>query len=189
MNIKIKDPVVVKNILSEEEFSNFSNYLFNRPKLDIEFDKSFGRYAFHDPEIDRIADILTPIARRYFDSENLMPSYSLFGHYEGKQAQLWKHKDDNACTYTLDMCIYQKETWDLWVDDKSYTLYPNEALAYYGNDQLHWREDFPNKDTNHVAMVFFHFVEPEHWYFTKGPSYLEVIRGIKTEEQWNAEQP
>jgi len=25
-------------------------------------------------------------------------------------------------------------------------------------------------------MVFFHFVEPDHWYYTHGPSYLDTIR-------------
>jgi hypothetical protein len=70
------------------------------------------------------------------------------------------------------MCVYQVEPWDLFVDDKPYTLYPNQALGYYGNDQLHWREKFPNPENNHVAMIFFHFAEPDHWYFTKGPEYL-----------------
>jgi hypothetical protein len=59
---------------------------------------------------------------------------------------------------------------------------PNQALAYYGNDQLHWREKFPNPEKNHVAMIFFHFAEPDHWYFTKGPDYLRVIRGEVLEE-------
>jgi hypothetical protein len=65
---------------------------------------------------------------------------------------------------------------------------PNEAAAYYGNDQEHWREEFPMKDTNHVAMIFFHFAEPDHWWFTKGPSYLDVIRKSITEEEWQARQ-
>jgi hypothetical protein len=33
-------------------------------------------------------------------------------------------------------------------------------------------------------MIFFHFAEPDHWYFKKGPSYLKVIRKEITEEQW-----
>jgi hypothetical protein len=82
------------------------------------------------------------------------------------------------------MCVYQTEPWDLWVENKKYTLYPNQALAYYGNDQLHWREKFPNPGLQHVAMTFFHFAEPDHWYFTKGPNYLQVIRKEITEDQW-----
>jgi hypothetical protein len=25
-------------------------------------------------------------------------------------------------------------------------------------------------------MIFFHFVEPDHWWYTKGPDYLKLIR-------------
>jgi hypothetical protein len=82
------------------------------------------------------------------------------------------------------MCVYQKHPWELWVEGKPYALHPNQALAYYGNDQEHWREAFPEPETNHVAMIFFHFAEPDHWWFTKGPSYLDVIRKNVTEEDW-----
>jgi len=37
-------------------------------------------------------------------------------------------------------------------------------------------------------MIFFHFVEPDHWWFTKGESYLDVIRGKVSEEEWNKKQ-
>jgi len=33
-------------------------------------------------------------------------------------------------------------------------------------------------------MIFFHFAEPDHWWFTKGPSYLRVIRGEMSEDEW-----
>jgi hypothetical protein len=84
------------------------------------------------------------------------------------------------------MCVYQKEPWGLWVDGKEYILMENEALAYYGNDQEHGRKDFATG--NHVAMIFFHFAEPDHWFFTKGPSYLEVIRGHISEEEWQRQR-
>jgi hypothetical protein len=37
-------------------------------------------------------------------------------------------------------------------------------------------------------MIFFHFVEPDHWWVQKGPGYLDVIRNTITEEQWNQRQ-
>ena len=94
--------------------------------------------------------------------------------------KLWKHKDDNACTYTVDYCLFQKTPWDLWVENKPYSLNENQALFMYGCDQEHWREDFPSPETNLTSYVFYFFCEPDHWYFTKGPSYLDrVIRAKK----------
>lgn len=37
---------------------------------------------------------------------------------------------------------------------------------------MHWREEFPGSKDDHVAMIFFHFAEPDHWYFVEGPNYL-----------------
>lgn len=184
----MKDPILVDNLLSEEDYNRLLASVEN-PKS-FEYSPGFSRYIVADntiPLLKELADKLTIKAREVFNSEKLLPTYILFSHYEGQNPEpsLEKHKDDNACTYTLDLCVYQNEPWDLWVDNKAYTLYPNQALAYYGNDQLHWREKFPNPETNYVAMTFFHFAEPDHWYFTKGPDYLDVIRGIVSEEDFD----
>ncbi len=154
---------------------------------DLSFDDWFSRYTVNNETnkiLDEVFINLTDLARKTFSSKTLLPTYALFSHYEGKNARLHKHIDDNACTYTIDLCLYQKTPWGLWVENKEYMLGENEALAYYGNDQLHWRQQFPDKENNQVAMIFFHFAEPDHWWFTKGPSYLSVIRGQSTEDQW-----
>lgn len=176
---------IVNNLFEAKDFIFLKKYLIEKEKVSEQFDQSFGRYTFRDKVIDDYAQKALPIAKQIFNSSTLLPSYSLFAHYEGPNAKLWKHKDDNACTYTLDFCVYQNEQWDLWVENKAYCLNENQALAYYGNEQLHWRENFPNPTTQHVAMIFFHFVEPDHWWFTKGESYLDVIRGKVSEEEWN----
>lgn len=179
---------VIDNLFEEGDFLFLRKYLLNKEKTINQFDSSFGRYTFTDDVIDKYTEKILPLARQVFNSNTLLPSYSLFAHYEGENAKLWKHKDDNACTYTLDFCVYQNEPWDLWVDNNPYSLNENQALAYYGNNQPHWRESFPNPETQHVAMIFFHFVEPEHWWFTKGKSYIDVIRGKVSEEEWNKRQ-
>jgi hypothetical protein len=188
INKIIKKPTTLKNVFAEEDFEIIKNYLFNKPKEKSQFDPGFERYCFTDPIIDKYSEKLIPIARKLFESDNLLPTYSLFAHYEGNNPSLYRHKDDNACTYTIDMCVYQTEPWALGINhdgiDREYILQENEALVYYGNDQEHWRGQFPNPETNHVAMIFFHFAEPDHWWFTKGLSYLEVVRGQITEEQW-----
>lgn len=185
---EIQSPKIIENVFSYDEYIKLKHYLFDKPKIQEHYSQGFGRYSFETELINEYANKLIPLARKHFNSQTLMPSYSLFAHYEGAEASLYKHKDDNACTYTIDYCVYQTEPWDLYVDGNPYTLQENQALAYYGNEQLHWREDFPNKESGHVAMIFFHFVESDHWWFTKGPSYVEVIRGTVTEEEWTKRQ-
>lgn len=183
--VKIIEPTIVKNIFEEQDYIALRN-LFNDNVYSFERQDSLGRYVIADnamPELKIYAEKVLPKVREIFGSKTLLPTYTLFAHYD-RNANLYFHKDDNACSYTMDLCLYQKTPWDIWVEDKPYTLYPNEGLAFNGNDQLHGRKDFPDADNNHVAMIFFHFVEPDHWYFTKGPSYLSVIRGAMSEDQW-----
>jgi hypothetical protein len=187
--MNVQKPQKIENILLEKDFNSLK-FLLNEEKVkSSEFQEGFSRYIISDSQeakLKEIAESLIPVARYVFKSKSLLPTYTLFAHYEGPNAQLWRHKDDNACTYTLDMCLYQKYAWDLWVENQPYNLLPNEALAYYGNDQEYWRELFPMKDTNYVGMIFFHFAEPDHWFFTKGRTYLDVIRGNLTEEEWQS---
>jgi hypothetical protein len=175
----MKDPIVIDNLLNINDYEKLLKSLENPKRFG--FDPGFGRYCAADKELPilgELANKLVNTAREIFNSKTLLPTYTLFAHYESQNPapSLYKHKDDNACTYTLDMCVYQKEPWDLWVEGKSYTLGKNQAIAYYGNDQFHWRERFPNPDSNYVAMIFFHFAEPDHWWFTKGPDHINVIR-------------
>ncbi len=180
-------PVILDNVFDDQSFLVLQNLFLNYKNY--EFQPFFSRYIVSDSEIlelNTYKNNLIGLAKKTFKSNSLLPTYATFAHYEGKNPSpsLFKHKDDNACTYTIDFCLYQNEPWDLYVSGVPYTLYPNQALAYYGNDQLHWRENFPSPGTNKVAMIFFHFAEPDHWFFVKGPSYLSVIRGELSEEEW-----
>lgn len=158
----------------------------NKPSLN---QPGFGRWAAdhnQEPILWEYTQKILPVARKAFNSETLVPSYTLFSHYEGTTANLYKHKDDNACTYTLDVNLYYKtENWDLWVEGVPYTVPVNGAVAFYGEEQEHWREAFPDAENNNLGVIFFHFVEPEHWWVKEGPGYLDVIRKVVTEEEWN----
>ena len=187
--IEVKEPIIIKNVFSDKEHEELKNIMKNWP-MPPEWDESLGRHLVSSPVIDEYAEKLIPLAKKIFNNENIKLSYSLFARYQGPGANLYRHVDDNACTYTIDLCLYQTEPWPIGIShngqDKEYTLEENEAVLYYGNDQEHWRPKFPNPGSQHVAMIFFHFVESDHWYHAKGPEYLNVIQGNLTEDEWNS---
>lgn len=163
------DVYEIKNLLAENSFNRLKRICKSSYKK-FPYVEEFGRYYTNDKEFKPLStylDHLVPIARETFNSETLLPSYAIFAHYEGNQAALPKHKDNNACTYTIDLCLYQITPWSLWVEGKEYMLDENKAVAFYGEDQEHWREKFPNPTENQVGQVFFHFVEPDHWFFNE----------------------
>lgn len=169
--VKRPDPSIVKNVFSEEDFNFLLSTMLNFDKTKYrDYDPTFGRYCidhYELPLLNEYAEKTLTLAKEVFNSQTLKPTYTLFSHYEGEQASLFKHKDTNACTYTLDLCLYYKKNWSIFVKGVEYFVEPNEALAFYGNDQYHWREEFPESDTNFMGVVFFHYAEPDHWFFNQ----------------------
>jgi hypothetical protein len=173
-------PEIKKNIFSEEDFNALKNTL--KEKVITEGGKydDFGRKIFSPQIVNEYAEKLVPLAREFFKSDTLLHSYSLFAEYSNKNINLPKHKDDNACTYTIDVVIYQDKPWGIWIEGKEYLLNENEAVLFWGTEQEHWRETVDHNDGT-VAVVFFHYVEPDHWWFTKGPDYINVLINQKKE--------
>jgi hypothetical protein len=168
---------LISNVLSDLDFVKLQSH-FKQKMSDstVNFDE-FGRRnvsSISEPILLEYSELLLPKVREFF-SETLVPSYSLFVEYSNTEISLYKHKDANACTYTLDLVLYQNRPWGLWVEGEEFLAKENEAIMFWGEDQEHWRETVKDND-NVVGVAFFHYVEPDHWLFTQGPEYVETIR-------------
>lgn len=174
----VKHPQIVPDLFSASDLAALrASFAAVDPSV-MSFEPTMGRHLLSDSNSPALAESmasLVPAARQIFESETLVPTYALFARYEGPEAKLPRHKDSNACTYTIDLCLEQREPWDLWVIDQPYTLLEGQALAFYGTAQEHWRGAFPAPATNHVSMIFYHFVEPDHWWCTRGREYLRHV--------------
>jgi len=157
-------PIKITNVLKEEELKDLiDNLEYLHPPL---HDESRSRHISYSDYVEGVGRKLESLARGIFREDNIKSSYSVYCKYFGN-ASMNMHKDDNACTYTIDLCIRQTEPWGLWVEDKEYILNPNEALCYMGNDQTHGRQPKDLGPDGSVELVFFHYVQPDHWFFTR----------------------
>lgn len=163
---------IIDNVYPEPLFKRLVS-IVQRQYNSWDYNNDFGRYsksteeggAFLIPYLNKSVDL----AQNIFKSTTLKGSYSLAAVYKNDYntiPNLPHHKDNNACTYTIDVCLFQKEPWSIWVEDKEYFLKPNQAIIIYGEEEEHWREKFPNPETNIVGMLFNHYVEPDHWWNT-----------------------
>lgn len=171
----VQEVKVIDSLLDFGSFNYVRNLLKSKYKT-FSYDSYFGRYSVSDYDYPEMRTYLSSVeqkAKKIFNSDTLKKTYILFAHYEGTEAELLPHKDDNACTYTLDLCLYQNTPWPLYVEGKEYTLGDNQALAFYGEDQEHWRSKFPNPETNQVGMLFLHYAEPDHWFFKRGINEMD----------------
>ena len=176
---------LIKNVLSPTDFDKIRMYFKNHQGLASSNTDEFGRKLLGDKTdliLKEFSEMLLPKAKDYFGSQTMLSSYSLFAEYSDEIISLHKHKDANACTYTLDLVLYQNDPWALFVDGKAYSAKPNEAILFMGEEYEHWRETLYN-NTGKIGVVFFHYVEPHHWWFTKGPEYIQEILNIKRMEQ------
>jgi hypothetical protein len=182
--ITINEYGIVKNFLKDEEFFEIQNYFLQHKSIATMTTDEFGRKLLGDRTESILKDFsekVLPKAKRFFKSDTMLSSYSLFAEYSDSNISLSKHTDANACTYTVDLVLYQKSPWGLWVNGTEFLANPNDAVMFMGEKYEHWRD--PKYDNNdRIGVVFFHYVEPDHWWFTEGPDYVEKIRAQKASQ-------
>jgi len=177
--IIVKDPVVKNNIFEEDYFQSIKEYFANHEVLKQEEYHYYGSKrvdSYTDPKLDEIHKMLMPMAKEIFGSETLLPTYAVFSEYSGHTAYLDKHKDVGPCTYTIDICLYKGADWPLFIEGKGYNWGPNEGIFFYANDQDHWKEDFPEKDNNKTGLLFLHYVEPDHQWWSVPEKMRPILR-------------
>lgn len=168
------EPRIIKNLFDKKTHSFIMKEISLTPNNEISWDGQRSRTTSVYNRYSKFANLLLPTARKIFNDDSILPSYSLWARYMGAGGFLERHKDSNACTYTIDYCINQFEPWTLVVENKEYILETNDALCFMGEDQEHWRK--PWKPGNVVDMMFFHYVRPDHWWYTGdgGPYQFDV---------------
>jgi hypothetical protein len=160
---EVKDPWIIDNFFTEKQYSRIMSGINSIPKNIWRLESLHNRYVFESDFFNRIGDTNIDRARKEFNSNTLLHTYSLLSFYNQDNSRLQAHKDNNACTYTFDICLYSKEPWPIIVEGEEYSLNNNQALCFYGEDQFHSRTEF--KKGNEVLMLFMHFAEPNHIFF------------------------
>lgn len=168
------NPIIIKNLFDKKTHSFIMRELSLTPNNEIYWDSERSRTTSVYNRYSKFSNLLLPIARKIFEDDTILPSYALWARYLGSGGFLERHKDSNACTFTIDYCVNQFEPWPLVIEDEEYILQSNEALCFMGEDQEHWRTEW--KPGNVVDMMFFHYVRPDHWWYTGegGPYQFEI---------------
>jgi hypothetical protein len=154
---KIKTAVLEKNMGPEGE--HFYHTVAGRWLTEIHFDE------------ETEAEILR-LAKDTFQDETILRAGFHTARYQmrdGFKPQLWKHYDQSACQFSLDICIEKTVDWQLVVDDVVFDESPNSCVVFYGNDNMHWRTPYPSdNEDDYVTLLFMQFAKPDHWFFTEG---------------------
>lgn len=159
---------VVEKLLPDDVFNQVKEFAFGLDKAALPYDRNLGRVLFDGgPLVDQIhRQTLLPLVREHFGSSTILPSWHFGIWYFSKPgyrpSRLGKHTDDGPCTYSVNLCVYQKTPWDIYVENVKYALNENNGLIFNGEEQEHWREEFPDPENNEVCNIVFFYAEPEH---------------------------
>ena len=165
------EPIILDEVFDKNLHRLIMKEISIIPNNEIVLDEKRSRITSNFNRFSKFSNLLLPVAKEIFQSDSLLPSYAFWARYLGKDAFLERHKDLNACTYTIDYCINQFIEWPIFIEGHEIILEPNQAVCFMGEDQEHWRGDWiPG---NVVDMMFFHYVEPDHWWYTgNGGQYI-----------------
>jgi hypothetical protein len=140
-------------------------------------DKRNDRIVRKFAELDGyFSEKLVPLAIELFGDQTLKPSYAVYLDYNQPTSELGMHKDNNACTYSIDYCVSANTPWGLLIEDEEFMFLPGQGLAFMGGYDSHGRGPMPAPETNRVEVITFHFCPSDHWYFTEGPDYIYLLQ-------------
>lgn len=169
-------PVILKNVFNENDVKKLKTLLFSDKASKNWIDTKNNRRVLKFSELETyFSKKLEPIAQKIFNDKTLKTTYSVYLDYDKPTSKLPAHKDNNACRYTIDYCVSAKTPWGVVVEGEEFIFGENEALAFMGGHDYHWRNDMPNPDNNRVEVIMFHFCPEDHWYFTEGEDYLYYL--------------
>lgn len=175
-------PVLLKQFISNAE-TRTSLSSFQRGQRTFK-DLDWGRISNDIPMIPPLLNTTVDFsfwssiydcATKHFPKD-VVPSYWKWAKYSPLfgNPKLPPHIDVNACTYTIDLQLSGNVDWEIYVEGEPYLMQDGDALLYMGSDQFHWRPKYPSDSIkSYLEMCFIHFVEPEHWYHTKGIKHID----------------
>lgn len=171
------NPVVIKNVFNDKDIKKLRKLLTSGRPLKNWKDVKNNRRVLRYKKLDSyFSKKLEPLAREIFKDQTLKSTYAVYLDYNESKSKLPMHRDNNACTYTIDYCVSQKTPWGIVIEGEEFFIKENEGLAFMGGYDLHGRKKMPDSRNNRVEVIMFHFCPEDHWWFTEGQDYLYFLK-------------
>jgi hypothetical protein len=170
------NPVILKDVFTAEDVVLLKKLLTSGGEDKNWADRKNDRRILKFPDLEAyFSKKLEPIAQKIFNDPTLKTTYSVYLDYNKPTSKLPAHRDNNACTYTVDYCVSADTPWPVVIEGEEFLFLENEALAFMGGYDSHWREAMPDPENNRVEVIMFHFCPSDHWYFTEGEDYFYYL--------------
>ena len=166
------------DFFDHETFEKISSFVFEKIKDPnaVSYAEHFKKYygiVFLPKEL---REVLLDKAQKETKDNSLEIIYSQVVKYQIKDnitPELLKHKDkENLGEWVMDIVIDSTIDWPLFIEDQDFKNLPNSVFFIKGDEDWHWRPEFPSKDeSDYVILLFVHLAN-------KDSKYARVSRQI-----------
>lgn len=129
----------------------------------------YGKDCTRDYKIvffsDEIHDMLLDRAKQETSDNSLEIIYNQIVRYsikDGIPPELKKHKDKAVGEWVMDIVLDGTVDWPLIIENESFSNVPNSVIFIRGEEEEHWRPEFPSKDENdYILLLFVHLADKD----------------------------
>lgn len=161
------DPKIINNVFSKVEIDQLKKIRININTTSVS-KRWPGREVRPLPNLNFLPEgmekKLNDIA--FYNYGKPLKLYAVaFGRYSKEFGfpGLGPHIDEVPSQFTLDYQLDGNISWALNVEGNEYLLKNNNALIFEGEAVLHWRPKKEFKDDEFLDMMWFQFIDDNHW--------------------------
>lgn len=153
----------VDNIFSEDDYLYLKNYIYQNINTapDFIYTEHYGRWWNIIELDDRINTFIMEAVRRHL-GDNLVIAFNQCIKYQKVGnciPKLDPHRDHFYNDYTLDITIDTTLNWPLEIEGQPLSCDNNSAIFLDGNNELHYRPEYPGEDNDYMVMLYVNLVD------------------------------
>lgn len=158
---------IIENIFSDEQISQLKALRESTNTTSVS-KRWPGREVRPLPDINLLPDsvILALNNIALLNYNRPLKLYAVaFGRYSKEFGipKLGPHIDEVPSQFTLDYQLDGNISWPLNIEGDEYVLKNNNALIFEGESVLHWRPQRIFKDGEFLDLMWFQFLDENHW--------------------------
>lgn len=151
-------------------------------KINDEHGLSYGKDCTRNYRItffsNEIQNILLDRAKQETGDDSLEIIYNQIVKYQikdGVTPKLKQHKDAAVGEWVMDIVLDATIDWPLVIEDKSFSNITNSVTFIKGEEELHWRPEFPSKsEDDYVLLLFVHLANKDSRYAKASREFLRM---------------
>lgn len=160
---------VLDNILNDESIIGLKEL---KNSIVGKVDSKKGRIIRPIPNINLLSDeVINVFTEKASDlyGKKLNLYAAAFGQYSKEFGipKLPPHIDEVPSQFTIDYQLDSNLSWPIVIEGQEYILKNNSILTFEGEKVLHWRPKKEFKDGQYIDLIWFQFIDENHWSHTQ----------------------